>query len=124
MIGRLPDVPHRVGSAVSADFYSSRLDALLPRAPLAPAHPLGAAQAECGTPAMRIIVIAATILAVFCAANLVYQVVRKPSEMFFPVSGAINKTPAEIWRQYAPLLFHHLDYSGAARCPGAGRGCW
>jgi hypothetical protein len=85
MIGRLPDVPHRVCSAVSADFYSSRLDALLPRAPpLAPAHPLGAAQAECGTPAMRIMVIAATILAVFCAANLVYQVVRKPTEMFFP----------------------------------------
>ena len=55
-------------------------------------------------PAMRIIVIAATILAVFCAVNLVYQVVRKPSEMFFPVSGAINKTPVEIWQQYAPLF--------------------
>jgi hypothetical protein len=55
-------------------------------------------------PAMRIIVIAATILAVFCAANLVYQVVRKPTEMFLPVSGAMNKTPEETWRQYAPLF--------------------
>jgi hypothetical protein len=54
--------------------------------------------------AMRIIVIVATILAVFCAANLVYQVVRKPTEMFFPVSGAMNKTPAETWRQYGPLF--------------------
>ncbi|MDP9083213.1 MAG: lytic transglycosylase domain-containing protein [Pseudomonadota bacterium] len=36
--------------------------------------------------------------------NWVYQVVRKPSELFFPVSGTLNKTPAETWRQYAPLF--------------------
>jgi hypothetical protein len=33
--------------------------------------------------AMRIVVITATILAVFSATNLVYHVVRKPTEMFF-----------------------------------------
>jgi len=38
------------------------------------------------------------------AVNWVYQVVRKPSELFFPVSGTLNKTPAETWRQYAPLF--------------------
>ena len=38
--------------------------------------------------AVRIVVIAATVLAVFSATNLVYQVVRKPTEMLFPVSGA------------------------------------
>jgi hypothetical protein len=36
--------------------------------------------------------------------NWLYQVVRKPSELFFPVSGTLDKTPAETWRQYGPLF--------------------
>jgi hypothetical protein len=60
---------------------------------------------------VRILGIAATILAVFSAMNLVYQVLRKPTEVFAPVSGAFNKTPAETWRQYAPLF---REYSTAA----------
>ena len=36
--------------------------------------------------------------------NWMYQVVRKPSELFFPVSGTLNKTPAETWREYSPLF--------------------
>ena len=55
----------------------------------------------------RIVVIAATILAVFCAANFVYQVVRKPTEVFAPVSGAFNKTPlkpgANMRRSFASI---------------------
>jgi hypothetical protein len=27
-----------------------------------------------------------------------------PTEMLFPVSGAMNKTPAETWKQFAPLF--------------------
>jgi hypothetical protein len=38
------------------------------------------------------------------ALNWMYQVVRKPSELLFPVSGTLNKTPAETWRQYGPLF--------------------
>lgn len=38
------------------------------------------------------------------AVNWIYQVARKPSELFFPVSGTLNKNPAETWRQYAPLF--------------------
>jgi hypothetical protein len=38
------------------------------------------------------------------ALNWGYQVVRKPSELFFPVSGTLNKTPEETWRQYAALF--------------------
>ncbi len=38
------------------------------------------------------------------ALNWGYQVVRKPSELFFPVSGTLNKTPTETWRSYAPLF--------------------
>ena len=64
--------------------------------------------------AIRIVVIAATVLAVFSATNLVYQVVRKPTEMLFPVSGAMNKMPAETWQQYAPLF---REYSTAAITP-------
>jgi hypothetical protein len=36
--------------------------------------------------------------------NWLYQVVRKPSELFFPVSGTLAKSPAETWAQYAPLF--------------------
>jgi hypothetical protein len=64
--------------------------------------------------AMRIVVVAAIILAVFSATNLVYQVVRKPTEVFSPVSGAFNKTPAKTWRQYAPLF---REYSTASISP-------
>jgi hypothetical protein len=64
--------------------------------------------------AVRIVVIAATILAVFSGMNLVYQVLRKPTEVFAPVGGAFNKTPVETWRQYAPLF---REYSTASISP-------
>jgi hypothetical protein len=34
-------------------------------------------------------------------------VIRKPTELFFPVSGALGKTPSETWRQYEPLFRGH-----------------
>ena len=51
--------------------------------------------------ALIVLAIAATL---WLAVNWVYQVARKPSELFFPVSGTLNKAPAETWRQYAPLF--------------------
>lgn len=39
--------------------------------------------------------------------NWTYQVVRKPSELLFPVSDALNRTPEETWQVYAPLFRHH-----------------
>ena len=36
--------------------------------------------------------------------NWLYQVSRKPSELFFPVSGALYKSPTETWHQYGPLF--------------------
>lgn len=39
--------------------------------------------------------------------NWIYQVVRKPSELFFPVSDDLYKTPSETWRSYAPLFVAH-----------------
>lgn len=63
---------------------------------------------------VRIVILAASVLAVFFAANLVYQVARKPTEMFFPVGGALNKRPAETWQEYAPLF---REYATAAISP-------
>jgi hypothetical protein len=63
---------------------------------------------------VRMVAIGLVALAVFSATNLVYQVIRKPSEMFFPVSGVLNKMPAETWAQYAPLF---REYSTAAISP-------
>lgn len=39
--------------------------------------------------------------------NWLYQVVRKPSELFFPVSDDLYKTPSETWRSYGPLFLAH-----------------
>jgi len=46
-------------------------------------------------------------VALWFAANGVYQVVRKPTELFFPVSRALSKTPPATWRQYGPLFRAH-----------------
>jgi hypothetical protein len=57
--------------------------------------------------AIRIIVAAVLLIAVWSAVNWTYQVIRKPTELFFPVSGALSKTPTETWRQYEPLFREH-----------------
>jgi hypothetical protein len=53
---------------------------------------------------LRGAMVAVTFLTLWLAVNWIYQVVRKPSELFFPVSGTLYKTPAETWRQYAPIF--------------------
>jgi hypothetical protein len=47
------------------------------------------------------------LLTVFAVVNWVYQAVRKPSELLFPVSGYLFKTPAATWRDYGPLFREH-----------------
>ncbi len=53
-------------------------------------------------------VIIAVLVILWFALNGLYQVIRKPSELFFPVSGTLNKTPIETWRDYSPL-FHRYS---------------
>jgi hypothetical protein len=53
---------------------------------------------------VQVVMAVACALVLWFALNWMYQVVRKPSELFFPVSGTLNKTPAETWRQYGPLF--------------------
>jgi hypothetical protein len=45
---------------------------------------------------------AVVLVALALAINWAYQVVRKPTELLFPVSGSLNKTPAETWERYGP----------------------
>src|SRR5215469_15235564 len=42
--------------------------------------------------------------AIALAVNGIYQVLRKPTELFFPVAGTLAKTPTETWRDYAPVF--------------------
>jgi hypothetical protein len=53
---------------------------------------------------MKVIICVAVVLTLSLPINWIYQVMRKPSELFFPVSGTLYKTPSETWRQYAPIF--------------------
>src|SRR5437667_456149 len=58
-------------------------------------------------PAIRVLAVGIVMLALWGAANWIVQTVRKPSEVFFPVGGALAKTPLETWRRYGPLFREH-----------------
>ena len=53
---------------------------------------------------LQVSIILAVAVILWFALNWMYQVVRKPSELFFPVSGTLNKRPLETWRQYSALF--------------------
>jgi len=44
------------------------------------------------------------VAVLFLAVNWVYQVVHKPTELLFPVSGTLYKSPPETWREYGSLF--------------------
>ena len=55
----------------------------------------------------RVLVGVIVLLTAWAGINLGYQVLRKPTELFFPVSGALAKRPPETWRTYGPLFSQH-----------------
>ena len=57
-------------------------------------------------PAQAAIATVAVVVLAF-ALNWVYQVIRKPAELFFPLSGVLSKTPSQTWRQYGPIFRAH-----------------
>jgi len=57
--------------------------------------------------AVRIVVIVAAVLLMWVTVNWIYQVIRKPSELFFPISGVLHKTPAETWDTYDSVFKRH-----------------
>lgn len=56
---------------------------------------------------IRLVAGCAAVVLLALAVNWIYQVIRKPSELFFPVSGVLYKTPAETWAAYAPIFRRH-----------------
>ena len=63
---------------------------------------------------VRVLVGTVAILTIWASANWIYQAVRKPTEVFFPVDHTLTKTPIETWRQYGPLF---SEYSTAVITP-------
>ncbi len=59
------------------------------------------------SPSVRIAIGFAVTLALWATANGMYQVVRKPTELFFPVSGTLFKRPAETWDAYQSIFRRH-----------------
>jgi hypothetical protein len=53
---------------------------------------------------MRVLAAALAVSAAAALLNGLYQVARKPTELFFPVSGVLAKTPEETWRAYEPAF--------------------
>jgi hypothetical protein len=53
---------------------------------------------------IRLLGLAAAATVLFLVVNWIYQVVRKPTELLFPVSSSFVKTPAQTWREYAPVF--------------------
>src|SRR5262249_47491914 len=61
-----------------------------------------------GTPlTIRIVVFIVAVVVLWSAVNWAYHVIRKPTELFFPMNSTFAKTPPETWRQYAPLFRQH-----------------
>jgi len=57
--------------------------------------------------AIRIAIAIVLLVTTWAALNYAVQVARKPSELFFPVSGSLSKTPAQTWREHGPLFETH-----------------
>lgn len=77
--------------------------------------------------AVRFAIGVVALVVFWAGANWVYQVLRKPTELLFPVSRALAKTPSQTWKEYAPLFRTHAtavitpDFLAAlAQIEGAG----
>ena len=62
-------------------------------------------------PVVRIVGVVAILLVVVPLANLVYQVIRKPTELFVFVGHRLDKEPPETWRQYGALFRAYSTHS-------------
>jgi hypothetical protein len=59
---------------------------------------------------LQLAIAAVCFAALWLTLNWAYQVVRKPSELFFPVSDVLYKTPTETWRSYSSLFRKHSTH--------------
>ncbi len=52
-------------------------------------------------------VVLAAVVGLWFVVNGIYQVVLKPTELFFPVSGTLYKTPKQTWSSYQRIFRKH-----------------
>ena len=57
--------------------------------------------------AVRLPLVGGLVVATWFVANAAYQVARKPTELFLPVSGGLGKAPEETWRRYQASFRAH-----------------
>jgi hypothetical protein len=79
----------------------SRLERLWPSARLRRRWWRAFRRAHGGLQICAVLGIAAVL---FLGVNWVYQVIHKPTELFFPVSGTLYKSPTETWNEYGSLF--------------------
>lgn len=68
---------------------------------------------------LRLCTVGAIALVLAVLVNGAYQLVRKPTEILFPISGALYKTPAQTWRVYGPLFRRYATATISAPLLGA-----
>ncbi len=56
---------------------------------------------------LQLTVGAVVSIGLWAAANWVYHAIHKPTELLFPVSGVLAKTPSETWREYGAYFRKH-----------------
>lgn len=56
---------------------------------------------------LQLTVLGAVLVTLWFGLNWIYQVVRKPSELFFPVAGVLYKMPEETWDTYESVFRRH-----------------
>jgi len=56
---------------------------------------------------IQLLVLITCLVTLWLCTNWVYQVLRKPTELLFPVSGVLGKTPSQTWHEYSPFFRRH-----------------
>ncbi len=58
-------------------------------------------------PTVRAIILLSALLILWLGINWAYHAYSKPSEILFPLDQALNKSPADTWREYGSLFREH-----------------
>jgi hypothetical protein len=56
---------------------------------------------------VRVSVVVVALLCTWVLVNGCVQLVKKPTELFFPMSGTLAKTPTQTWEAYGSSFRHH-----------------
>ena len=58
-------------------------------------------------PLVSVPVLAALVIVGWLALNWLYHAIHKPTELFFPLDNAFEKSIADTWREYGPQFRAH-----------------